>query len=191
MKGFHQIPVKLHGIEGRYASALFSAASKENVLPKIEQDLTALKSLLSKDAGVKQFLETPIYDRATKKRGLEVILGKGANQTTVNFFNLLAENGRLDHTSKIINSFQTLMTAFRGEVAVTVTSAKELDQKTLTKIKETLVKQKLAQEGKMLVTNKVDPKILGGLVIEVGDNTIDMSVSSKITKLNSLLTASV
>lgn len=120
----NQIPVKLHGIEGRYASALFSAASKENVLPKIEQDLTALKSLLSKDAGVKQFLETPIYDRATKKRGLEVILGKGANQTTVNFFNLLAENGRLDHTSKIINSFQTLMTAFRGEVAVTVTSAK-------------------------------------------------------------------
>lgn len=59
-------------------------------------------------------------------------------------------------------------------------------------MKEVLAKNDLAGAGKkLLVTNKVDPAILGGLVIEIGDNTIDLSVSAKITKLNSLLTQAV
>ncbi|KAJ2998509.1 ATP synthase F0 subcomplex subunit OSCP atp5 [Globomyces sp. JEL0801] len=189
---FTVIPVKLHGIEGRYATALFAAASRQQVLPKVEEELKSIKQLLDQDAGVKNFLETPTVDRQKKMKGLDIILGKNKNPITLNFFNVLAENGRLDQTVKIIDAYNTLMTAFRAEVSVTVTSAQPLDSRTLAKVKDVLAKNKLAgANGKMIIANKVDTAILGGLVIEIGDNTIDLSVSSKLNKLNTLLTTAV
>ncbi len=116
--------MKLHGIDGRYATALFSAASKTGSLTKVDEELATVKAILEKDVGVKRFLETPVIDRQAKKKGIEVILGSGKSETTVNFFNLLAENGRLGETSKIIAAYQSLMIAHRGEVNVVVTSVK-------------------------------------------------------------------
>lgn len=122
LKTVAKVPLKLHGIEGRYATALFSAAAKQDSLIKVDEDLKSLKSVLVGE--VKAYLETPTIDRQMKKKGIESLLGKGKSATTTNFFNLLAENGRLGETSKIINAFQSLMIAHRGEVLVTVTSAK-------------------------------------------------------------------
>ena len=68
----------------------------------------------------------------------------------------MADNGRLNQTSKIISAFQSLMIAHRGEVNVVVTSAKELDSKMITKVKEVLAKNQLGGAGKkLLVSNKV------------------------------------
>ncbi len=144
--------------------------------------LVGIKNLLDADKGVKSFLETPVIDRKAKKQGIEIILGSGKSQTTTNFFGrlsicvigyhylklldfeelllifvaLLADNGRLNQTSKIIAAFQSLMIAHRGEVNVVVTSAKELDSKMLTKVKEVLAKNQLGGAGKkLLISNKV------------------------------------
>jgi F-type H+-transporting ATPase subunit O len=104
---------------------LFSAASKQSTLDQVEQELKQLKEMLSGDAKVKMFLETPTIDREKKSRGIDIILGQKKHaQTTVNFFKLLAENGRLAETVPIINSFNSLMVAHRGEVNVIITSAK-------------------------------------------------------------------
>jgi F-type H+-transporting ATPase subunit O len=84
------------------------------------------------------------------------------------------------------------MTAQRGQVNVTVTSAQALDGKTLQKLESVLGKSSLiGKNSSILLKSKVDPNLMGGLVIEVGEKTIDLSVSSKITKLNSLLATSV
>jgi F-type H+-transporting ATPase subunit O len=94
-------------------------------LDTIEADLKKIKAAVDKDPAMKTFLETPILDRAAKKYGVAKLLsGAKYNELTSNFFDLLAENGRLDQTNKIISSFSTLLTAHRGEVSVTVTSAK-------------------------------------------------------------------
>lgn len=70
-----------------------------------------------------------------------------------------------------------------------VTSAQQLDGKTLGRLETAIAKSALVGQGKKLrVTNKVNPEILGGLVVEVGDRTIDLSVSAKVAKLNKLLT---
>ncbi len=119
------VPLVLHGIDGRYATALYSAASKQKALDKVEQDLNSLKSLLEADTKVNWFLETPTIDRQKKQQAVDIILQKGKYQpTTVNFLNVLAENGRLAETSKIISAYNQLMVATRGEVSVVVTSAK-------------------------------------------------------------------
>ncbi|KAI9029381.1 OSCP/delta subunit of ATPase [Hyaloraphidium curvatum] len=188
-----QPPLVLHGIDGRYATALFTAAQKQDVVDKVEADLAAIKDLMDKDAKFRFFMETPIISREAKKAGVKAALGKGSySKITANFFETLADNGRLDQTPKIVTAFSQLLLASRGQVQVTVTSAKELDSKTLGRIRDLLQKSNLLQANqKASVTSKVNPAILGGLIVEVGDKTIDLSVSSKISKLNRLLSEAI
>ncbi|KAJ3086623.1 hypothetical protein HK100_008643, partial [Physocladia obscura] len=184
-----KIPVTLHGIDGRYATALYSAASKKNALPTVEAELVKIGTFIDKDIRIQSFLETPIIDRATKKEGVAAILASGKySELTNNLFQVLAENGRLDLSKKVISSFGTLMTAHRGEISVVVTSAKELDSRIQRQLGETLQKSNLIEKGqKLIISNKVDASIIGGLVIEIGDKTIDLSISSKVAKLDRLL----
>ncbi|KAI8853132.1 OSCP/delta subunit of ATPase [Chytridium lagenaria] len=180
-------------VKGRYATALFTAASKKGVLDTVEADIQKIKSVIQKDVTLQSFLETPIVGRTAKKDGVSSLLSKGKySDITANFFSVLAENGRLDHTNKIVSSFEQLLLAHRGEIPVIVTSAKELDAKVTRQVRDILQKSSLIEKSqKINLTNKVDPSILGGLVIEVGDKTIDLSVSAKVTKLDRILKESI
>ncbi|KAF9973674.1 ATP synthase F0 subcomplex subunit OSCP atp5 [Actinomortierella ambigua] len=184
-----KVPAVLHGIEGRYATALYTAAAKKQALETVESDLKQVKAVVEKDAKLRVFLENPTINRNEKKDGVKKMLSAGKySDLTKNFFDTLAENGRLYDTVKIINSYDSLMSAHRGEVQVTITSAKELDAKDITKIKGFLSKSSyVGPKQTLVVANKVNPAILGGLVVEFGDKTIDLSVSSKVNKLNQLL----
>ena len=187
-----KVPVTLHGIEGRYATALFTASVKENKLQEVEGELAKISQILKKDLKLNDFLKTPLVDRMEKVKGVKQMLQGRYSKLIENFFDILAENGRLDQTEKIINSFNSLMAAQRGQVNVVVTSAKGLEPKIMSKLEGILGKSSLVAKGStVLMSNKVDPNLLGGLVIEVGEKTIDLSVSSRITKLNSLLATSV
>ncbi|CAG8589661.1 20288_t:CDS:2 [Dentiscutata erythropus] len=186
-----KVPITLHGIDGRYATALFSAASKTNNLNNVESELKQVKSAIKKDAKLSNFLEDPSLNRNQKKLGVQELLKQGKYcDTTKNFFQVLAENGRLNVTIKIIDAYTSLMAAHRGEIFVTIITAKELDPKLLDKLKTTLSKSKFVKPNqKLRIENKINPSILGGLMIEFGeDQTIDLSVASKIAKLNKLLT---
>ncbi|KAI8992518.1 OSCP/delta subunit of ATPase [Pilobolus umbonatus] len=186
-------PVTLYGIDGRYATALYTAAVRQNVLETVEKDLKSLSQLVEKDASLQAFLENPTVNRAEKMEGISALFKKAGkpNQLTQNFFETLAENGRLNQTSKVILSFSELMSAHRNELPLVVTSAKALDKTTLNKIVDSLQKSTLADGKKLLVSNKVKPDILGGLMVEIGDKSIDLTVSTKLAKLNKLITDSI
>ncbi|KAI1312304.1 ATP synthase F0 subcomplex subunit OSCP atp5 [Mortierella claussenii] len=188
-----QVPLVLYGIEGRYATALYTAAAKKQALDAVEADLKQVKKVVEKDQKLREYLENPTINRIEKKSGVQQLLQAGKyNDLTKNFFDALAENGRLYDTVKIINSYSSLMGAHRGEVQVTITSAKELDAKEIAKVKGYLAKSSfITSKQTLVVSNKVNPSILGGLVVEFGDKTIDLSVSSKINKLNQLLHESI
>ncbi|RKP38978.1 OSCP/delta subunit of ATPase [Dimargaris cristalligena] len=185
-----QVPLALHGIEGRYATALYTAAAKKNVLPQVEADLTKLMSTIEKDAKLRQFLENPILGKRIKKEGLQSLAkAQNYNAVTTNFLDVLAENSRMAEASKVIGAYNSLMAAHRGEVQVTVTSSKALSANQLNKLKTSLTKGNLVPDAKSLtVNNKVNPSIVGGLIIEFGDKTIDMSLASRLAKLDKLLT---
>ncbi|KAI8871437.1 F1 complex, OSCP/delta subunit of ATPase [Ramicandelaber brevisporus] len=190
------VPITLHGIEGRYATALFSAAAKQNALDQVEFDLTKIRSAIDKDANLAEFIGNPTISKQLKTKNVNKLLGsKGYNQLTLNFFALLAENGRLDVTPKIGNAFGQLMAAHRGELQVNVVTAKALDAPTTKKIKDMLTSQGGSIAGQtyktLSISNKVNPAILGGMIIEIGDKTIDMSVINKVTKLNKALTDAI
>jgi F-type H+-transporting ATPase subunit O len=112
-------------LDGRYATALYTAAAKENVLDTVEKELKQVQGVVAKDKSVQTLLENPTLNRSTKKQGVQLLMKSGKySKITSNLFETLAENGRLAETQKVIAAYQELMSAHRNELNVVITSAK-------------------------------------------------------------------
>lgn len=180
-------PIPVYGIEGRYSSALFSAAQKKKSLDVVEGDLKKLQGAMKSDARFAQFLLDPTIKNTLKVDGLNGAGKKlGFNELTTNLLIALAENNRVSYLDAVVGSFGSLMAAHRGEVVCSVTTAKALDG-AMKKDVEGAVKGFLTGKEKALITWSVDPKLIGGMVITVGDKFCDMSMSSKLKKYSDLI----
>ncbi|KAF2141219.1 uncharacterized protein K452DRAFT_351392 [Aplosporella prunicola CBS 121167] len=184
-------PVALYGVDGTYASALYTASAKTSSLDGTSKALDSLAGVFKKDAKLAEVLASPTL-KAEDKKAVVAELSKyvGADKEGIvkNFLETLAENNRLSVLVPVTEKFAQLMSAYRGEVELTITSAAPLDNKTLSRLESAISKSQYAGEGKKLkVVSKVNPDIRGGLVVEIGDRTIDLSVSSKLAKMNKLL----
>ncbi|KAH9814885.1 OSCP/delta subunit of ATPase [Melampsora americana] len=191
-------PVQLQGLSGKYASALYTATAKKDVklLSTVEKDVTSVQKILTGAGGasIKEFLQNPTLQSAERKKGISNMLSKlpsAPNEMTQNLLSVLAENGRLYETEKVIEDFLTLMSAHRGEITITITSAQPLDSALQSRLESSLKKSTTAQGKTVKIKNNVNASVMGGLVVDFGDKTIDMSVSSRVNKLNGLLSESV
>ncbi|EGD78424.1 hypothetical protein PTSG_09120 [Salpingoeca rosetta] len=175
-------PIQLFGIEGRYAHALYSAAAKKNALDSVEKELTKFKGYTETDTKFNTFLNNPVITRSQKTKVIQDVLKKQKfSDITVNFFAALAENNRLTHSVDVIEAFGKLMAATRGEVAATITSAEALSAKHK-KALEKALDGFLKSGQKFNLNYQVDGALLGGVVVEMGDRIIDMSVKTQINK---------
>ncbi|KAF1809195.1 OSCP-domain-containing protein [Eremomyces bilateralis CBS 781.70] len=185
-------PVALFGIDGTYASALYTAAAKSSSLEPVSKALETLAAVLKKDAKLQNILASPTLT-PSDKQALAAELQKqsaSADKDNIvkNFLITLAENNRLGVLEPVCEKFGQLMSAYRGEVELVVTSAAPLDQKVLKQLEAAVAKSQYIQQGQRLkVVSKVNPDIRGGLVVEIGDRTIDVSVSAKMARMNKLL----
>ncbi|OCT91261.1 ATP synthase subunit O, mitochondrial [Xenopus laevis] len=183
-------PIQVYGLGGRYATALYSAATKEKKLEQVEKDLTRVSTLL-KDPKLSFVVTNPHIKRTLKQKTVGDILAKEKfSPLTLNFVNLLAENGRLNQTSDVISSFVKIMSAHRGEVLCSVTTASPLDAANLTELKSAL-NGFLAKGETLKLETKTDATILGGMIVSVGDKYIDMSTKAKIQKLTKIMKETV
>ncbi|GKT98199.1 atp synthase delta subunit [Fusarium langsethiae] len=184
-------PVSVFGVDGTYASALYTAAVKTSSVDAAADALVKLGALIEKDPKLVAVLKTPTLADADKKAIVDELVKQinAKDETVKNFLATLAENNRLGLIPGVVDKFSTIISAARGEVELTVTSAQALDKRTLNRLETAVAKSSYVGQGKKLkVTNEVNPDIVGGLVVEVGDRTIDLSVSSRIAKMNKLLT---
>jgi len=149
------------------------------------------QDFLKKDATLIDFIKNPSIKRRDKVEAFKIIGNKGGmNPATQNLLTLLAENGRLPKLNVIINLYKLLMAANRGEVVCEVVTANPLDADTKAKLESTL--KRLLQKGQtILLSTKVDPSIIGGMIVSVGDKYIDMSVASKIKMYTELIETAV
>ena len=105
-------------MEGRYASALYSAASKNKQLDKVEKDLIEVQGLLKTDVPFREFVLNPTLKKEAKREAMEVVASKKkTTEATKNLLVLMAENGRLSSLDGVATAFRTLMAAHRGEVS--------------------------------------------------------------------------
>lgn len=187
-------PIPLFGIDGTYASALYTAAAKTSSLDQAAKALASLTEIFKRDKKLSAILSAPTLTSTDKDQIVNELIkhiggGGAGNNTIKNFLKTLADNNRLGILEGVCEKFGTLIGVHRGEVELLVTSAAPLDNKVLSRLESAVAKSEyVGPKQKLKVNNKVNPDILGGLIVEVGGRTIDLSVSSKIARMNKLLT---
>jgi len=186
-------PVALFGVDGTYASALYTAAAKSSQLDNTAKALENIASVYKSDSKLQAIMLAPSLSASDKGQitaELQKHMGGVQDKDNIlkNFFATLAENNRLSVLEGVCDKFAELMSAHKGEVELTITSAANLDQKVVKQIETAISKSQYVGQGKKIkVVAKVNPEIRGGLVVEIGDRTIDLSVASKMAKMNKLL----
>jgi len=179
----HRPPVHLYGLHARYANATYTAASKASILDKVESELEAIKLTATNSETFKAFLDNPLISRDAKEKTVNDMLGDKVSNITLNLMLTLAGNARLADTPKIIETYSELMKAKRGEVEATITSAEPLT-KTQTDAVASAMKTQVGEGKTVILSTKVDPSILGGLQVQIGDQFLDLSVGSKIDSIS-------
>lgn len=169
------------GVSGRYATALFELAVEEKAIERIAGELDAIDRMIGGSADLQRLVRSPVFSAEEQTRALSAILDKaGIAGLTANFLRLVARNRRLFALQGMIAAFRKLVAAHRGEVAAEVASAHELSDAEVTSLAAAL-KSSLGKD--VQTARKVDPGLIGGLVVKVGSRMIDTSLR---TKLNSL-----
>lgn len=173
------------GVAGRYASALFDLAEEANQVRQVEKDLIALQSLLNESADLKRMVRSPVFSSDEQGRAIAAVAEKaGLAPLVVNFLKVLARNRRLFALNEMVRTFLALAARQRGEVNAEVASAHPLSDEQLATLRDTL----RASAGKdvQLIT-KVDPTLLGGLIVKMGSRMIDSSIRTKLTSLKTAM----
>ncbi|AET38691.1 F1F0 ATP synthase subunit 5 Ecym_3192 [Eremothecium cymbalariae DBVPG len=186
-------PIQLFGLDGTYASALFTAASKTTSIESASKSLEALSSTVAKDSKLQTVLSNP----ALSSEDRTVVVGTLINTIPLdvsvqNLVKVLAENNRLSLLQDIGIQFGKLTDAHNGLMQAVVTTAQPMDSKLFKRVERALAQSSLVGSGKTLkLQNVVKPEIQGGLILEVADRTVDLSIISKINKLNQVLKESL
>ena len=169
------------GVSGRYASALLDTAKEDNQLAAVEQDIVAIGRMIDESEDFRRLVRSPVFSAEDQTKALEGVLASaGAQPLTTNFFKLLVRNRRLFAAQDIIRDFKALVANDRGEEQAEVTSAIALNDAQLSELRSTLK----ASVGKdVMLETKVDPSLLGGLVVKIGSRMIDSSLKTKIATL--------
>ena len=169
------------GVSGRYATALFELARDANSIDAVSADLDKFDAMLSESADLKRLVRSPVFAADTQLKALSAVLDKaGISGTAANFLKVLTNNRRLFAVADVIGAFRALVARFRGEASAEVTVAEPLSEKNLDALKAALKQV----SGKDVTLNvKVDPSIIGGLVVKLGSRMVDSSLR---TKLNSI-----
>ena len=171
-------------LAGRYASALFDLASEAGTVSAVESDLERLDAALGELAELRALIRNPEVSRS---QIASVMAGIGEHlelsPLTRNFMGVLADNRRVSALPGMIRAFNAIAAAQRGEVRAEVASAHKLSDEQIT----TLEAKLRAREGRTVkLSTRVDPDLLGGLVVTIGSQRIDSSIR---TRLNSLAQA--
>ena len=162
-----------------YADALFEAADAKGNLDEVHEQLDQFAEQMNENADMRVFFFSPYFSSAEKRDAISQAVS-GAEDELVNFLELLAEKHRMPAIFRIRQRFDELWAKAKKRLEVTLTSAVELDQKIVKQVGEQIERQ---TDRSIDLTNEVDPEILGGLVLRVGNRVLDASLRSKLERL--------
>jgi F-type H+-transporting ATPase subunit delta len=162
-----------------YSRALFDVAVEKDALDEIHDELGQFVDELDQNRDLQVFFFSPYFSSQEKKDGIRKMIS-GANDNFVRFLELLAERHRMPAVFRIRRAFDALYAEERKLLPVTITSAIELDNDLVKDIRKKIEEQ---TDRKVDLTTKVDPEVLGGLVLRVGNKVMDGSIRSRLERL--------
>lgn len=171
-------------LSGRYAAALFDLARDGKSIEAVETSLKTVEAAMAESPDLKRLIISPLVARDAAASAIKAVAAQLAlDPLTTNFLGVLASNRRLLQLTPTIAAFGAMAAEHRGETTATVTTAHPLGDDQLAALKAKL----RARAGRdVAVDTRVDPAILGGLIVKIGSQLIDGSIR---TKLNTLATA--
>ena len=171
----------VEGVPGRYAAALFELAKETSKVAEVESDLSKFQNMLDMSDDLRRLVRSPVIPGDEQAKAIGALLDKsGIGGLAANFFKLIAGNRRLFAVPEMIKAFHALAAKERGEVTAEVTSATALNDAQVAALKETLK----ASVGKnVTLRTKVDPALLGGLIVKVGSRMVDSSLRTTLQNL--------
>lgn len=168
-------------VAGRYAAALYDLANEQGQVAEVETDLAKLQGLIDESDDLKSLVRSPLYSVEEQSGAMEAVAGKaGLGPLVQNFLKLLARNRRLFAVSDMVKAFRALAAQSRGEVTAEVMSAGTLSDAQLEELKSAL-KASVGKDVQLAI--RVDPGLLGGLIVKIGSRMIDSSLRTKLFNL--------
>ena len=162
-----------------YARALFEVAKEHDVLDRVHDELGEFAEALSENRTLQVFLFSPYFSSEEKRGGVEKIVSD-ADERIVNFLELLAERHRMPALFRIKREFDALWADEHRLLPVTVTSAIELDEGLVADIGKRIEEQ---TDRRVELSSSVDPDVLGGLKVQVGNMVLDATVRNRLERL--------
>ena len=172
----------ISGMAGRYANALFELALDNKAVNSVKAELDQFDALLAESADLNRLVRSPAFGADEQLKALSAVLAKADIEgLAANFLRVITTNRRLFAVRDMIRAFRALVARHKGEVTAQVTIAEKLNDNNLEALKSAL---KSVTGGKDIDLDvKIDPTIIGGLIVKVGSRMVDSSLR---TKLNSI-----
>ena len=162
-----------------YAQSLFQVGKEHDILDRLHDELGEFADELDRNRDLQVFFFSPYFSSQEKKEGISKLV-EGADERFVRFLELLAERHRMPALMRIRRAYEDLWKEENRLLSVEVTSAVELDEETLQGIGRQIEQQ---TERRVELTSNVDPDVLGGLVLRVGNMILDACVRNRLERL--------
>jgi F-type H+-transporting ATPase subunit delta len=169
------------GMAGRYATALFELAREQNAIDRTKVDLDRFEGLVTEVADLARLLRSPVFSAEEQTRALSGVLDRaGIDGLAANVLKLLGTNRRLFAALDVARGYRALVAKHKGEVTAEVTVAEQPSEAQLAAIKDA-VAAVTKKDVQMKV--KVEPSIIGGLVVKLGSRMVDSSLRTKLNAM--------
>ncbi len=169
------------GLAERYAAALFDLADEKKQLHQTAADLASLKSMIADSEDLRRLMRTPLVRREDKRRAMLAVLERAALGDLVRrFVGVLADNRRLHLLPQAIDAYLAQLAARRGEMTAEVRVARPLSARQQRDLVEAL---KRTVGGRVALDIRIDPALIGGMILRVGSRMLDSSLRSKLQRL--------
>lgn len=172
----------ISGMAGRYAGALFELALEDKAVDRVRDDLDTFDRMVAGNADLARLVRSPVFGADEQLKALSAILDKaGITGLAANFLRVVTRNRRLFAAHDVIRAYRGLVARHKGEVTAEVTVAEQLSNPNLEALKSAI---KSVTGGKDIDFNvKVDPAIIGGLIVKVGSRMVDTSLRTKLNAI--------
>jgi F-type H+-transporting ATPase subunit delta len=162
-----------------YARSLFEVAQEQDKLDDVRDQIGQFADALGESRDLQTFFFSPYFSTEEKKKGLNTVLD-GADSTVQNFLALLIENHRMPALFRVRREIDRMWQDVNKLLPVQITSAVELDEAVTKQIGEEIGRQ----TGRTVdLTSSVDPDVLGGIVVRVGNSILDASIRTRLERL--------
>jgi F-type H+-transporting ATPase subunit delta len=169
------------GMAGRYATALFELALEEHAIDAVKADLDRFDALIAESPDLQRLVRSPVFSAGEQTKALAAVLDRaGIGGLAARFLQVVTANRRLFAARDMIRGFRTLVARHKGETQATITVAEQPTEAHLAAIKDAL---KAVTKKDVQVEIKVDPSIIGGLIVKLGSRMVDTSLRTKLNAI--------